>query len=136
MPHQGNVSSNYSLYGTSGLNLGARRLRSDYQYNTTRGNSNNESSLTLPQTYLFRPLPSLQARLVMGQTYLNSDIFDSFRFAGASLNSDERMLPPSLRGYAPQITGIAQTHAQVTVSQNGRILWQSQVPAGPFIVPD
>lgn len=135
MPHQGNVSSNYSLYGTSGLNLGAWRLRSDYQYNTTRGNSNNESSLTLPQTYLFRPLPSLQARLVMGQTYLNSDIFDSFRFAGASLNSDERMLPPSLRGYAPQITGIAQTHAQVTVSQNGRILWQSQVPAGPFIVP-
>lgn len=135
MPHQGDVSSNYSLYGTSGLNLGAWRLRSDYQYNATKGSGYNESSLTLPQTYLFRPVPSLQARLVMGQTYLSSDIFDTFRFTGVSLASDERMLPPSLRGYAPQITGIAQTHAQVTVSQNGRILWQSQVPAGPFVVP-
>lgn len=135
MPHQGDVSSNYSLYGTSGLNFGAWRLRSDYQYTTTRGSGENESSLTFPQTYLFRPVPSLQARLVMGQTYLNSDIFDTFRFSGVSLTSDERMLPPSLRGYAPQITGIAQTHAQVTVSQNGRILWQSQVPAGPFVVP-
>ncbi|EKE7553616.1 fimbria/pilus outer membrane usher protein [Salmonella enterica] len=135
MPDKGDVSTNYSLYGTSGLNLGAWRLRSDYQYNTTRGRDYNQSSLSLPQTYLFRPIPSLQARLVIGQTYLSSDIFDTFRFTGVSLTSDERMLPPSLRGYAPQITGIAQTHAQVTVSQNGRILWQSQVPAGPFVVP-
>lgn len=135
MPNQGDDTSNYSLYGTSGLNFGAWRLRSDYQYNTTRGSGDHESSLTFPQTYLFRPVPTLQARLVMGQTYLNSDIFDTFRFSGMSLTSDERMLPPSLRGYAPQISGIAKTHAQVTVSQNGRILWQSQVPAGPFIVP-
>lgn len=108
MPDKGDVSTNYSLYGTSGLNLGAWRLRSDYQYNTTRGRDYNQSSLSLPQTYLFRPIPSLQARLVIGQTYLSSDIFDTFRFTGVSLTSDERMLPPSLRGYAPQITGIAQ----------------------------
>lgn len=135
MPHQGDSSSNYSLYGTSGLNLGAWRLRSDYQYNKAEGSGYSQSSFTLPQTYLFRPVPALQARLVMGQTYLNSDVFDTFRFTGVSLATDERMLPPSLRGYAPQIAGIAQTHAQVTVSQNGRILWQSQVPAGPFVVP-
>lgn len=135
MPAKGESSNNYSLYGTSGLNIGAWRLRSDYQYNTIRGHDYNQSSITLPQTYLFRPIPSLQARFVMGQTYLNSDIFDTFRFTGVALTSDERMLPPSLRGYAPQITGIAQTHARVTVSQNGRILWQSQVPAGPFVVP-
>ncbi|ECG1391901.1 TPA_asm: fimbria/pilus outer membrane usher protein [Salmonella enterica subsp. houtenae serovar 45:g,z51:-] len=135
MPDKGNASDNYSLYGTSGLNFGAWRIRSDYQYNTTRGRDYNQSSLDLPQTYIFRPVPSLRSRLVMGQTYLSSDIFDTFRFTGVSLTSDERMLPPSLRGYAPQITGIAQTHAQVTVSQNGRILWQSQVPAGPFVVP-
>ncbi len=135
MPHKGDTSSDYSLYGTSGLNLGAWRLRSDFQYNQAEGSGYKQSSFTLPQTYLFRPVPGLQARLVMGQTYLDSDIFDTFRFTGVSLTSDERMLPPSLRGYAPQITGIAQTHAQVTVSQNGRILWQSQVPAGPFVVP-
>ncbi|EOI7182088.1 fimbria/pilus outer membrane usher protein [Salmonella enterica] len=117
MPHKGETSSDYSLYGTSGLNLGDWRLRSDFQYNQAEGSGYKQSSFTLPQTYL------------------DSDIFDTFRFTGVSLTSDERMLPPSLRGYAPQITGIAQTHAQVTVSQNGRILWQSQVPAGPFVVP-
>ncbi|EKZ3200830.1 TPA: fimbria/pilus outer membrane usher protein, partial [Shigella flexneri] len=26
-----------------------------------------------------------------------------------ALESDERMLPPNIRGYAPQITGIAET---------------------------
>ncbi|EFU9296174.1 fimbrial biogenesis outer membrane usher protein, partial [Salmonella enterica] len=33
MPHQGETSTSYSLYGTAGFNLGAWRLRSDYQYN-------------------------------------------------------------------------------------------------------
>ncbi|HBV1607585.1 TPA: fimbria/pilus outer membrane usher protein, partial [Escherichia coli] len=30
-------------------------------------------------------------------------------FCGLPLKSDENMLPPDLRGYAPQITGVAQT---------------------------
>jgi len=136
MPQQGSVSSNYSLYGTTGLNIGAWRLRSDYQYQVNQSGVQSQSDLTFPQTYLFRPLPSISSRLVMGQTFLNSDIFDSFRFSGVALSSDDRMLPPSLRGYAPQISGIAHSHAQVTVSQNGRIIWQSQVPAGPFVIPD
>ncbi|EAX5600919.1 fimbrial biogenesis outer membrane usher protein [Salmonella enterica] len=136
MPQQGSVSSNYSLYGTTGLNIGAWRLRSDYQYQVNQSGAQSQSDLTFPQTYLFRPLPSISSRLVIGQTFLNSDIFDSFRFSGVALSSDDRMLPPSLRGYAPQISGIAHSHAQVTVSQNGRIIWQSQVPAGPFVIPD
>ncbi|EGE4260361.1 hypothetical protein DK139_21460, partial [Shigella flexneri] len=28
-----------------------------------------------------------------------------------ALERDERMLPPNIRGYAPQITGIAETNA-------------------------
>ncbi|EBS4409317.1 fimbria/pilus outer membrane usher protein, partial [Salmonella enterica subsp. enterica serovar Newport] len=62
--------------------------------------------------------------------------FDSFRFAGITLASDERMLPSSLQGYAPQISGIANSNAQVTVSQNGRVLYQTRVSPGPFILPD
>ncbi|MCH3719060.1 fimbria/pilus outer membrane usher protein, partial [Campylobacter lari] len=69
------------------------------------------------------------------QTYLSSSIFDSFRFAGVTLASDERMLPPSLQGYAPQVTGIANSNAQVTVSQNGRLLYQTRVSPGPFALP-
>ncbi|MGU6965753.1 fimbrial outer membrane usher protein StdB [Salmonella enterica subsp. enterica serovar Poona] len=137
MPHHGDTSTSYSLYGTAGFNLGAWRLRSDYQYSRyDSGNGNAQSDFYLPQTYLFRPLPSLRSKLTLGQTYLSSAIFDSFRFAGITLASDERMLPSSLQGYAPQISGIANSNAQVTVSQNGRVLYQTRVSPGPFILPD
>ncbi|MEY7214068.1 fimbria/pilus outer membrane usher protein, partial [Escherichia coli] len=32
-----------------------------------------------------------------------------------------------LRGYAPQISGIAQTNATVTISQSGRVIYQKKV---------
>lgn len=137
MPQQGTSTTSYSLYGTGGLNLGAWRLRSDWQYSRyDAGQGSTQSDFYLPQTYLFRPLPSVRSRLTLGQTYLSSAIFDSFRFAGATLASDERMLPPSLQGYAPQISGIANSNAEVTVSQNGRILYQTRVSPGPFVLPD
>ncbi|HIB1631873.1 TPA: fimbria/pilus outer membrane usher protein [Salmonella enterica subsp. enterica serovar Muenchen] len=137
MPHQGNTFDNYGLYGTAGINLGAWRLRSDYQYSRyDDGYGSTQSDFYLPQTYLFRPLPQWQSKLTLGQTYLSSAIFDSFRFAGVTLESDERMLPSSLQGYAPQISGIASSNAQVTVSQNGRILYQTRVSPGPFELPN
>lgn len=71
----------------------------------------------------------------MGQYDLSSNLYDTFHFTGASLESDESMLPPDLQGYAPQITGIAQTNAKVTVAQNGRVLYQTTV-AGPFNISD
>ena len=46
------------------------------------------------------------------------------------------MLPPKLRGYAPQVSGIADTNARVVISQQGRILYDSTVPAGPFTIQD
>ncbi|WZB76747.1 fimbria/pilus outer membrane usher protein [Achromobacter insuavis] len=134
-PKQGVGSSSYTLYGTAGLNLGAWRLRSDYQYNRYDSGGRSQTNFVLPQTYLFRPLPDWRSKLTLGQTYLSSSIFDPFRFAGLTLASDERMLPPSLQGYAPQITGIANSNAQVTVSQNGRLLYQTRVSPGPFVLP-
>ncbi len=112
-------------------------MRSDYQYSRfDSGRGASQSDFYLPQTYLFRALPALRSKLTLGQTYLSSAIFDSFRFAGLTLASDERMLPPSLQGYAPKISGIANSNAQVTVSQNGRILYQTRVSPGPFELPD
>ncbi|MBD8216995.1 fimbria/pilus outer membrane usher protein, partial [Erwinia persicina] len=76
------------------------------------------------------------ARLTMGEDYLNSDIFDSFRFAGVSLVTDDNMLPPNLRGYAPEVTGIARSNAKVIIRQQGRVLYETQVAAGPFRIQD
>lgn len=135
MAQQGGNTSSYTLYGTAGLNLGAWRLRNDYQYNRYDSRGISQTSFSLPQTYLFRPLPQWGSKLTLGQTYLSSSIFDPIRFAGVTLASDERMLPPSLQGYAPQVTGIANSNAQVTVSQNGRLLYQTRVSPGPFVLP-
>ncbi len=46
------------------------------------------------------------------------------------------MLPPNLRGYAPDISGVARTNAKVTLTQRGRVIYESQVPAGPFRIQD
>ncbi len=92
------------------------------------------NNLDFPRIYLFRPIPAINAKLTIGQYDTESSIFDSFHFSGVSLKSDENMLPPDLRGYAPQITGVAQTNAKVTVSQNNRIIYQENVPPGPFAI--
>ncbi|MBZ4217818.1 fimbria/pilus outer membrane usher protein, partial [Klebsiella aerogenes] len=72
--------------------------------------------------YAFRALPKWGARLTMGEDYLATDIFDSFRYTGFSVTPDDNMLPPNLRGYAPEVTGIAKSNAKVVISQMGRVL--------------
>ncbi|QGX88635.1 fimbria/pilus outer membrane usher protein [Escherichia coli] len=44
------------------------------------------------------------------------------------------MLPPNLRGYAPDISGVAHTTAKVTVSQMGRVIYETQgsIPTRPI----
>lgn len=64
------------------------------------------------------------------------DIFDGFNYVGGSVSTDDQMLPPNLRGYAPDISGVAHTTAKVTVSQMGRVIYETQVPAGPFRIQD
>ncbi len=74
----------------------------------------------------------MAAKLTVGEQQLNSQLIDGFRYTGVNLANDERMLPPSLQGYAPEVSGIAKTNAKVTISQSGRILYETNVPAGPF----
>lgn len=135
-PHTGSDTSNVNTYGTAGANMGAWRLRSDYQYSQTHTDNGSESDGRFSRIYAFRPLPSLGAKLTLGETDFQSAIFDAFTYTGASLVSDERMLPWSLRGYAPQISGIAQTNATVTVSLDSRVIYQTKVPPGPFVIQD
>ncbi|EBH1886802.1 outer membrane usher protein, partial [Salmonella enterica] len=125
--------------GTSGINFGPWRLRADWQatFNRKSGNTeHNENNFEWNRYYLYRALPKWGAKLTVGEDYLKSDIFDSFRYTGASIATDLTMLPPSLRGYAPEITGFAKTNATVTLSQQGRILYETQVAAGPYRIQD
>ena len=122
--------------GSIGANLGAWRLRADWQGRVDDDEVNSNQSMEWNRFYAYRALPSLQARLTLGENYLYSDLFDSFRFTGASLQSDDSQLPPNLRGYAPEVIGVAKTNAKVIISQQGRVLYNALVAAGPFRIQD
>ncbi len=138
-PHAGKRSQYISYNGTTGTNIGAWRFRADYQGNiehTTGKGSGTDRQFDWSRFYLFRAIPRWQSNLTLGENYINSEIFSTWRYTGASLESDDRMLPPKLRGYAPQVSGIADTNARVVISQQGRIIYDSTVPAGPFTIQD
>ncbi|HDC4556651.1 TPA: outer membrane usher protein [Enterobacter kobei] len=125
--------------GTAGLNLGAWRLRADWQAeldHQTGSNVSGRKQLDWNRYYLFRAVPALRSRLTLGEIYLDSGMFDSFRFTGVGLISDDSMLPPNLRGYAPEVTGVAKTNARVIISQQGRVLYETTVATGPFRIQD
>ncbi len=138
-PYKGKQSRSLSYNGTAGANFGAWRLRADYQGNlnySSGSGQGTDNQFTWDRFYMYRAIPRWGVNLTMGENYISSEIFSSWRYTGASLESDERMLPPKLRGYAPQISGIADTNARVVISQQGRILYDSTVPAGPFTIQD
>ena len=123
-----------SGYGQTGFNLGGWRLRGEYQ--TSYYSATHQFDFDMNQIYAYRPLPMMAAKLTAGEIYLDSQVFDTVRFTGLNLASDERQLPPNLQGYAPEIRGLAKTNAKVTVKQSGRIIYETTVPAGPFNIQD
>ncbi|WP_372840774.1 outer membrane usher protein [Pseudomonas protegens] len=123
--------------GTAGFNLGAWRLRADWQgqVHKTSGKPS-QRQFAWSRYYASRAIPALRAHLSLGENYLDSNLFGSVRYTGASLATSDNMLPPNLRGYAPEVSGVARTNARVLVTQQGRILYDTQVPAGPFRIQD
>lgn len=125
--------------GTTGANLGPWRFRADWQAQYNKGDENNggtQQSWDWSRYYAYRAITSLRAKLVMGENYLDSAMFDSFRYSGVSLATDDNQLPPNLRGYAPEVVGVAKTNAKVTISQQGRVIYETTVAAGPFRIQD
>lgn len=123
--------------GTAGFNLGAWRLRGDWQ--TQMQHSNDQTSpnqFKWSRIYGMRALPAWRASLIVGEDYLDSGLFGSFRYTGTNLSSNDNMLPPNLRGYAPEVTGMARTNARVVIRQQGRVLYDTQVAPGAFRIQD
>ncbi|KVT95977.1 fimbrial protein [Burkholderia ubonensis] len=129
----GSRTNSVQAYGTVGANWGAWRFRGDYQAQSNAGNTvYADRTFRFSRLYAFRALPSIESTVSFGDDYLTSDIFDTFALTGATIRSDDRMLPPSMRGYAPLISGVARTNATVTVSQQGRVLYVTRVSPGAF----
>jgi len=129
------LGSNTSHYASlrAGLNMGPWRLRYSAAVNKTdaTGTHYRGHSATLE-----RGLVKLKSRLVLGDTVTDGRVFDSVRFRGVRMDSDERMLSDSQRGFAPVVRGIAQTNAMVSITQLGQEIYQTNVPPGAFVIDD
>jgi outer membrane usher protein len=132
------ASNSYYLNLRSGLNAGPWRLRNYSVWNRESGNDDRQqqSHWQSINTYLQRDITFLKSQLTLGDANSSSEVFDSVPLRGGQLMSDEEMLPESLRGYSPVVRGIARTNAQVTIRQNGYVIYQSYVPAGAFVIND
>ncbi|WP_248278700.1 fimbria/pilus outer membrane usher protein [Shewanella sp. DNRA4] len=133
---QRNTSESGYLGLNSGFNLGLWRIRNQSTYQYRDSSFGTDTDFKSLRTYATRALPFWQSELSLGELYTRSTVFGSISFKGFQLQSDTRMLPVSQRGYAPTVTGIAQTTAKVVIKQNGREIYQTTVAAGPFEIND
>ncbi|WP_439851997.1 fimbria/pilus outer membrane usher protein [Pseudomonas syringae] len=117
----------------NGLNIGAWRLRNESSL--VQGNDQ-PWRYRSNRTFAQRDITLLKSQLTVGETFTDAQVFDSVRFQGAALVSDEGMLSDSERTYAPVIRGIAETNATVEVRQNGFLLYSGSVSPGPFEITD
>ncbi|EQB3623850.1 fimbria/pilus outer membrane usher protein [Proteus mirabilis] len=133
---EGDKRTYLSTNGTAGINLGVWRFRGDYSaiYQKKRGGRQSQEihDFDFSRLYGFTSLKKLASILTIGENYFYSDVFESWQYSGISLESDDRMLPPKLVGYAPEITGVADTNATVIVRSQNRVLLETTVPPGPF----
>lgn len=121
------------LTTNAGLNLGQWQLRQQgsFQYQSGHGLRYHTT-----RSYLQRPLLSWGSELLVGQIFTSGRHFSTLGFTGVQLRTDERMLPDALRGFAPEVHGVAQTNAKVTVRQNGHQIYQMTVAPGRFAIRD
>lgn len=86
--------------------------------------------------YAQRALPHWSGRLQLGRASAGDPSLGVYGFRGARLVKDERMVPDSLRGYAPVVRGTASSNAVIEIHQRGNLLYRSNLAPGPFEIDD
>lgn len=117
-----------------GLNLGSWRLRHQgaQAWNSRTGLLRYQNTAT----WLQRSIAPWQAQLTVGDSFSGGQVLEGVRLRGISLATDERMRAQSRQGYAPEVRGIAESNATVTISQNGFTVYETTVAPGPFVIGD
>jgi len=128
----GDYESNYL-----GVELGANLGRWQYHQRGALSWADGESRRWDTQAaYVERALPAWSGRLQLGRATAGDPTLGVYGFRGARLVKDERMVPDSLRGYAPVVRGTAYSNAVVEIRQRGSLLYRANVAPGPFEIDD
>lgn len=122
----------------AGINIGGWAIRhtGSKEFGKNSFGEREKSSYSSNEIYAKTGIAALQSELTIGDFYTSGQLLEGVPLRGVSLASDDRMLPYSQRGYAPVIQGVANSNAKVTVRQGKHIVYQTTVPAGPFIIDD
>lgn len=113
------------------LNLLGWRLRSDLSGHRSQGEG---ARWSLSQGYAQHDVAALGGgQLTLGHTTTQgSNGSESVLFNGVKLASDTGMRDPALSRWHPAISGTALSPATVTVRQYGKVIYETNVPQGPF----
>ncbi|EOV8484955.1 fimbria/pilus outer membrane usher protein [Klebsiella aerogenes] len=118
---------------STGVNINGWYFRHNGNYSYINSEHEHDQDYTAVNTYVKKDIGEINSSLIIGQYYTLPNIFDSFAFSGAMLATDDKMLPDSKLGYAPIVRGVANSNAIVTVKQASNIIYQANVPPGPFV---
>ncbi|MBX9487349.1 fimbrial biogenesis outer membrane usher protein [Yersinia enterocolitica] len=130
-----NAKNEQFYYGSlnSSLKFDAWRL---FTNSTLNSSSSNGTNFNNQSAYLQRSIAANLSQLAIGDVNTTGIMFNTTPVRGVSMYTDDRMLPDSMRGFAPTVRGIADSNALVTVMQNGTIIYETNVPPGEFVISD
>lgn len=130
-----------AVYATlnPGINVGPWRARSTFNYSrdgTQDIDGGHDPHWTREATYLTRDIGRWRSRVLLGEGNTDSLLFDSIPFTGASMSSEDSLLPDYLEAFTPVVRGIASSNAEVLIRQRGVLFYHTTVAPGPFILFD
>ncbi|EOB8860439.1 fimbria/pilus outer membrane usher protein (plasmid) [Escherichia coli] len=137
--YKNTTKNHYGLFNL-GVNALGWKIRTNASWSAfeTSTSDSKTSSITanIYNTYLEKDFGKIRSTLKLGELNTPGLIMESFSYKGASITSNNEMLKSMLRNYTPKVMGFANSQAVVTIRQNDRVVYQTNVPAGPFELND
>ncbi|AKJ43576.1 PefC/AfrB family outer membrane usher protein [Pragia fontium] len=97
-----------------------------------RSSYSRDSGFETSEATVSTAIRPIQGNFIAGKALTSTTTLPNFMFYGMALRSESSMRPWEMRGYAPIISGVVNSNAKITISQNGYILSSQVVPAGAY----
>ncbi|HGB4253791.1 TPA: fimbria/pilus outer membrane usher protein [Salmonella enterica subsp. enterica serovar Virchow] len=127
----GRETRNDYINFTPGINVGGWRYRNQVSYTKNTGSSQWRGTYGALERGFFE----YKSRLIIGEHYTQSTLYDNYQLTGLQLLTDEGMYSSSELEYTPIVKGVAESDSQIIIKQSGITLLSESVPAGPFAFP-
>ncbi|MDI9239887.1 fimbria/pilus outer membrane usher protein [Lysobacter sp. LF1] len=129
-------STHSEAYSFLGLNVGANLGDWRFRQSLTGSHTAGDTKWRTLSAHAQRDIPKWKSQLTIGDSFTSGELFDSIGYRGIRVATDDRMLPQSMRGYAPVVRGTANSAARVQIHQNDNLIYETSVAAGQFVIDD